>query len=142
MIATTQNQSARLLDCGVSPDTSDMVLFTYTKDGRTESILCTKDYEAVMFVMTQEKRDYTASYAWSLSALLSVLPKSIRDFRMTKWYDPNADGFSICDIPSPYQLDGDFQLLYYSGDWDAYEVGYNWGIRRKHGLSASNESKR
>lgn len=113
MIATTQDQSQRLLRCGVSADTADMAY----ADG---DILLTAPYSE-MRDRFKEKDCYPA---WSLSALLGLLPKTIGDFWMTKWYAPNVDGFEIEDMGEPYQLSGDFQLLHIGGR--NYQVEYDW----------------
>lgn len=62
-ICTTQDQSVRLLKCGVSTDTADM-MFT------PHNTLSTEPYKE-----TLEDRGYIP--AWSLSALLGLLPKEI-----------------------------------------------------------------
>lgn len=116
LIATTQEQSQRLLRCGVSANTADM-MFT------PHSTLSTEPYKEVL-----KNRGYIP--AWSLSALLGLLPKTIGDFWMTKWYAPNVDGFEIDDMGEPYQLSGDFQLLHIGGG--NYQVEYDWdGFRGK-----------
>ena len=63
-ICTTKDQSARLLKCGVSTDTADM-MFT------THNTLSTEPYKE-----TLENRGYI--HAWSLSRLLTLLPKEIK----------------------------------------------------------------
>lgn len=66
MIATTQDQSQRLLRCGVSADTADM-MFT------PHNTLSTEPYKEAL-----KDRGYFP--AWSLSALLSdILPCDISD---------------------------------------------------------------
>ena len=62
-IATTQDQSARLLRCGVSADTADM-MFT------PHNTLSIEPYKHAL-------KDIGYIPAWSLSALLSLLPTSI-----------------------------------------------------------------
>ena len=62
-IATTQDQSERLLQCGVSADTADM-MFT------PHNTLSIEPYKQAL-----KDRGYIP--AWSLSALLSLLPTSI-----------------------------------------------------------------
>ena len=59
-MATTKEQSRRLLACGVSPDTADMCWTRFEPDG--------------------EKYEFASLSpipAWSLSALLGLLPKEI-----------------------------------------------------------------
>ena len=109
-ISTTREQSDRLLKCGVPAESADMMITPH-------NTLSTEPYKEAL-----EDRGYFP--AFSLSALLSLLPKTISDFWMTKWYDPTADGFVICDKETPYLLSGDFQLLHI-GD-GKYQVEYDW----------------
>ena len=84
-IATTKEQSARLLQCGVDPETADMSWRT---------ILCPSDNEPwgdpqlLVLPYSAAKDIYASDYvepAWSLSALLGLLPKEI--------YDESDDSF-------------------------------------------------
>lgn len=79
-IATDQNQSARLIACGVDPKSADMVWTTWENDGEKLTQLSLMDefaYEAFCL---------NPIPAWSLSRLLSLLPMEIRkdgiDFTM------------------------------------------------------------
>lgn len=72
-ICTTQDQSARLLRCGVSADTADM-MFT------PHNTLSTEPYKE-----TLEDRGYIP--AWSLSRLLSLLPFKIPCGNFEFWLD-------------------------------------------------------
>lgn len=67
-IATTQEQSQRLLRCGVSADTADMI-----------GVEPDYGYECEPWdsMQGQDTRGYFP--AWSLSALLGLLPKEIYD---------------------------------------------------------------
>lgn len=63
-IATTKDQSQRLLRCGVSADTADMARY--------------EDDEVSMMPWDWTTGSYGGTFpAWSLSALLSLLPTSI-----------------------------------------------------------------
>lgn len=119
-IATTQDQSSRLLRCGVPADTADM-MWSRLDETRDHSL-----YAIPWYTPRLPNRKITDNNfpAWSLGALLGFLPKTISDFWMTKWYDPTADGFVICDKKTPYLLSGDFQLLHI-GD-GKYQVEYDW----------------
>ena len=64
-IATTQSQSDRLLRCGVSADTADMYISNYG------------DLWASPYKDNQRKDEKGFTPAWSLSALLGLLPKEI-----------------------------------------------------------------
>lgn len=72
-ICTTQDQSARLLKCGVSADTADM-MFT------PHNTLSTEPYKEAL-----KDRGYTP--AWSLSALLGLLPFKIHSGKYEYWLD-------------------------------------------------------
>lgn len=72
-ICTTQDQSARLLKCGVSADTADM-MFT------PHNTLSTEPYKEAL-----KDRGYTP--AWSLSALLGLLPFKIPCGDFEFWLD-------------------------------------------------------
>ena len=72
-ICTTQDQSARLLKCGVSTDTADM-MFT------PHNTLSTEPYKE-----TLENRGYIP--AWSLTRLLSLLPLKIPCGNFEFWLD-------------------------------------------------------
>lgn len=65
-IATDNLQSARLLRCGVSADTADMYISNYG------------DLWASPFKDNQRKDEKGFTPAWSLSALLGLLPKRIK----------------------------------------------------------------
>lgn len=65
-IATTQDQSQRLLRCGVSADTADMYIDNYG------------ELWAVSYKDNQRKNEKGFVPAWSLSALLGLLPKRIK----------------------------------------------------------------
>lgn len=71
MISTTQEQSDRLLQCGVSADTADMCWTRFESDGEKYEQL------RVMDESTYEFASLSPIPAWSLSALLGLLPKEI-----------------------------------------------------------------
>ena len=62
------------------------------------------------------------SPAWSLSALLDILPKELTGYRMTHRYEPFADFVMTCC--APYFINGSLQL-YHNGK--KYVVDYDWG---------------
>lgn len=64
-IATTSEQSSRLLRCGVSADTADMYISNYG------------ELWAAPYKDNQRKNEKDFLPAWSLSALLGLLPTSI-----------------------------------------------------------------
>ncbi len=70
-IATTSEQSQRLLLCGVSADTADMVWTRFESDGEKYEQLGVMDESAY------EVASLNPTPAWSLSRLLSLLPTSI-----------------------------------------------------------------
>lgn len=72
MISTTREQSARLIACGVDPKTADMfyqVPITISQKQRKGDMLLVKRPDTAVFS--------TDTPAWSLSALLGLLPKEI-----------------------------------------------------------------
>lgn len=76
-IATTQDQSQRLLRCGVPADTADMCY-----DSGALSIM---DYDSAVHERDSRRESYEVTPAWSLSALLGLLPKLV--------FDKNHEGF-------------------------------------------------
>lgn len=68
-IATTQSQSQRLLRCGVPADTADMCY-----DSGALSLM---DYHSALCERNSRRETYDVAPAWSLSALLGLLPKEI-----------------------------------------------------------------
>lgn len=71
-IATDQSQSARLLACGVPADTADMIYqtpITASQKATREDILLVRKADKTLFD--------TDIPAWSLSALLGLLPDII-----------------------------------------------------------------
>ena len=84
-IATTPSQSARLLQCGVSVDTADM--FRWVNSYGQE------------FLETHYKPSPAVKYtpAWSLSALLGLLPKEIYDESDDSFYFSLAKEFPLSE---------------------------------------------
>ena len=68
-IATDCDQSACLLKCGVSADTADMCY-----DSGALSLM---DYDSAVHERDSRRESYEVVPAWSLSALLGLLPKEI-----------------------------------------------------------------
>lgn len=68
-IATTAEQSARLLQCGVPAESADMCY-----DSGALSIM---DYHSALCERDSRRETYEVVPAWSLSCLLSLLPTSI-----------------------------------------------------------------
>ena len=102
-IATTQEQSTRLLRCGVSADTADMARY--------------EDYEVLMMPWDWTTGSYGGTFpAWSLSALLSdTLPCDISDneisyslFLQRRRSEDNTPTWEL----SYYNLEYDATLLF------------------------------
>jgi hypothetical protein len=73
-IATTQKQTARLLHCGVSADTADMARYV--------------DDSVPMMPWDWTTGSYGGTFpAWSLSALLGLLPFKIHSDKYEYWLD-------------------------------------------------------
>lgn len=72
-ISTTQDQSQRLLRCGVSADTADMIYqmpITVSQKATREDVLLVRKADETLFD--------TDTPAWSLNSLLGLLPQEIR----------------------------------------------------------------
>ena len=90
-IATTREQSVRLLQCGVDPKTADMCLSTRIRriDGTP---IAKKSQTTNLWVgypcwrITSSDEELENLPAWSLSALLSLLPKEICDENDNSFY--------------------------------------------------------
>lgn len=108
MVATTPKQSARLTACGVDPLTADMVYLPYGTLSVTS------------FSNGLDERQCTP--AWSLSALLNLLPKHLDDFPFTKWRPPFIDD-EIWEMDSEETLNGDVKLYSNGTNWI---VDYDW----------------
>ena len=112
-IATTPDQSRRLIACSVNPDSADMFYTNYTTKPN-DQVPCTKTAPLGI------RKDLIP--AWSLSALLELLPKHLDDFPLTKWYPPFIeDGIWEMDIPNV--LNGDVKLYSNGTKWI---VDYDW----------------
>lgn len=76
MIASTKDQSKRLLRCGVSADTADMCWYIESGEINIEKLRL--DTELIGCSYDDPKRHYEYIPAWSLSRLLGLLPKRIK----------------------------------------------------------------
>lgn len=91
-IATTKKQSARLLQCGVSAESADMyyqVPITLSQKQRGEDILLLKRPNKTLYNIDTP--------AWSLSALLALLPKEIYDESDDSFYFSLAKEFPLSE---------------------------------------------
>ena len=91
-IATTKEQSARLLQCGVDPETADMyyqVPITLSQKQRGEDILLLKRPGKTLYNIDTP--------VWSLSALLTLLPKEIYDESDDSFYFSLAKEFPLSE---------------------------------------------
>lgn len=108
-IATTSEQSQRLLRCGVSADTADMARY--------------EDDEVPMMPWDWTTGSYGGTFpAWSLSRLLGLLPSYLEDFPFTKWIVPFGDG-EICEKDHESILSGYVTLYRNETHWI---VDYDW----------------
>lgn len=90
-ICTTQDQSARLLKCGVSTDTADM-MFT------PHNTLSTEPYKE-----TLGNRGYIP--AWSLSALLSIMPDLEHCFSLWKFEEDDTYAADATMVNPDFRVD-------------------------------------
>lgn len=113
-ITTTQDQSERLLRCGVSADTADMCY-----DSGALSLM---DYDSAVHERDSRRETYEVIPAWSLSALCKLLPSYLDDFPFTKWIEPFGDG-EICKKDHESTLSGYVRLYRNETHWI---VDYDW----------------
>ena len=106
-IATTPSQSARLLACGVDPNMADMLLYNNALSVQVRGL---------------GKIPECATPAWSLSALLELLPKHLDDFPQTKWRPPFWED-EIWEMDNEGVLNGDVKLYSNGTNWI---VDYDW----------------
>lgn len=97
-IATSREQSERLLKCGVDPKTADMVWTTFDNDGEKSTKLDVMDEYAYEFASLHPIP------AWSLSALLALLPKEIYSHDDNVLYYPS--------LTRDYPFKPDYALAY------------------------------
>lgn len=115
-ISTTPEQSRRLLACGVSADTADMCWhgaivprggsLTSMPEPSEEWDLWADSYDSMPEEMQKAKlfEDYyEIQPAWSLSALLGLLPKEI--------YDEDGNGFYF-SLAQEYPANEDYKAAY------------------------------
>lgn len=110
-IATTKEQSQRLIACGVNPDSADMCYLYWDESGeqlsRDEWLECEEGIDrGESYLIPKDFGMYDYSYsddapAWSLSALLALLPMEIRkdgmDFTMAlKPYPHEEECYRWC----------------------------------------------
>lgn len=124
-IATTKEQSARLLACGVPPETADMAWVNCKEtadDGlawETDELVSWPYTRAASTFDTPKKKKATP--AWSLGALLEkVLPKQLKDFPLETVWDADGDE---TELSTPHMLDGDIVLNHNGTIW---EVDYGF----------------
>ncbi len=114
-IATTKGQSDRLLRCGVSADTADMCWTRFESDGEKYEQL------SVMDESTYEFASLSPIPAWSLSALLGLLPKEIK-VDESPYDEIQKYGLLI------YPYMGGWQVHYqYCGDDECHCLKYVYG---------------
>lgn len=116
MIATTKEQSERMLKCGIPADSADMTIHDFVTG--TTSLLA-EDYKN--FRESDCPECFTP--AWSLDKLISILPKELEEKNCTYQYDNYGDeGFFITD-GSPYTLDGGLKITHNGTN---YIIDYDW----------------
>lgn len=121
-IATNPDQSKRLLACGVDPNTADMYLSINLNDGENYGKYSIHILGEDMRTIDEIMQARDLSPAWSLSALLEVMPKHLEDFPLTKWYPPFIED-EIWEMDIPNVLNGDVKLYSNGTKWI---VDYDW----------------
>lgn len=92
-IATNQNQSARLLQCGVSADTADMHIDDYGE-------LWASPYKDNQ---RKDEKDFTP--VWSLSALLSIMPDLEHCFSLWKFEEDDTYAADATMVNPDFRVD-------------------------------------
>lgn len=92
-ISTTQEQSQRLLRCGVSADTADM-LWSRLDETRDHNLYAIPWYTSRLPNRKITDNDFPA---WSLSALLGLLPNEVFDKDSNGFYFSLSQEFLSCD---------------------------------------------
>lgn len=122
---TTKEMSKHLLAIGVAPTTADFVyihaMFDQFDPTTTVSPLCNfADKKAVL-------KEYSNLPAWSLSALLALMPAHIKvsgkeyTLTMRKWFDPEYEQ-ERHEFAYEYLIDE--TMLHYTDDADATTAAY------------------
>lgn len=115
MIATTKEQSDRLLKCGISEDTADII-----RVNKESPVLVISDYKDGKSFYSQN-----ISPAWSLSALIELLPKVMENFEYKVWYAPFCNNPILEVMSSPNIIDGELTIEHYNKNWIIdYESGF------------------
>ena len=94
-IFTTQDQSARLLKCGVSTESADMTL-SYCKGGFYELMATPFHYGC----FSEEDAP-----AWSLSALLSIMPDLEHCFSLWKFEEDDTYAADATMVNPDFRVD-------------------------------------
>ena len=125
-IATTREQSDRLLKCGVQAESADMSYqFIDECVNNTDKPICStpkEQYNTLIGYGFGDSRIHITP-AWSLGCLLGLLPKELDDFPFTRWYEPFQDGWEICDKEDESTINGEVKLYFSDGRWI---VDYDW----------------
>lgn len=129
VIATAKELSARLIACGVSPDTADMCLSTRIR--RCDGSFIAKKHQTTNLWTgypchrtTSGDEELENIPAWSLGRLLSdVLPKHLDNFPFKKWYPPFDEDWEIERKTLIEEINGDVKLHFFAGLWF---VDYTW----------------
>lgn len=94
-LSTTQDQSARLLKCGVSTESADMTL-SYCKGGFYELMATPFHYGCF---------DEEDAPAWSLSALLSIMPDLEHCFSLWKFEEDDTYAADATMVNPDFRVD-------------------------------------
>ncbi|MDE6534506.1 MAG: hypothetical protein K2K82_00680 [Muribaculaceae bacterium] len=103
-IATNPSQSKRLLACGVDPNTADMYLSINMCPGENYGKYSTRVLGEDLITLSEILRSIDYEPAWSLSALLALLPTEIKEENSI--YDEiNTYGLLIYPYMQGWQVD-------------------------------------
>ena len=121
-IATTPEQSQRLIACGVNLNSADMYLSINLNEGENYGKYSTHIIGEDLRTFDEIIQAMDLSPAWSLSALLELLPKLLDDFPQTHWRPPFLED-EIWEMDIPNVLNGDVKLYSNGTNWI---VDYDW----------------
>ena len=103
-ISTTTEQSQRLIACGVDPNTADIYLSINLNDGENYGKYSTHILGEDMRTIDEIMQARDLSLAWSLSALLALLPTEIKE-EISRFDEIQTYGLLIYPYMQGWQID-------------------------------------
>ena len=103
-IATNPDQSNRLLACGVDPNTADMYISINMCPGENYGKYSTRVLGEDLITLSKILRSIDYEPAWSLSALLALLPTEIKE-EISRFDEIQTYGLLIYPYMQGWQID-------------------------------------